>query len=170
MAKTHDLPFALWKANLDLQARIARVLQDSGQAWTELGTRAAGEGAAEFDAQLRRLAQGDWQAFATLPVEAFWRQFEQRVGDGQAVNQAALKAQEDFVQGLLAALQDWQRQLAQAWPQGADTFGPGVAEAWRSLAAQWDAGAAAASPPPGRGTPKAEPRPGAKRAPGKPRR
>lgn len=140
MGKTSDLPFALWKANLDLQARIARVVQDSGRAWTELGTRAAGEGAAEFDAQLRRLAQGDWQALAALPVDAFWRQFEQRVGDSQALNQTVLRAQEDFVRGLLAALQDWQRQLADAWPDDAQALAPDVAEAWRSLAAQWETG------------------------------
>lgn len=168
MGKTGDLPFALWKANVDLQARIARVLHESGQAWTELGTRAAGEGAAEFDAQLRRLAQGDWQAFATLPVEAFWRQFEQRVGDGQAVNQAALKAQEAFVQGLLAALQDWQQQFAQAWPEGEAAFGPDVAEAWRSLAEQWDAGLAGMAPAPPREVPPAGGR-GSARSPRQPR-
>src|SRR5690606_22992339 len=115
-----------------------RLLQDSGREWLELGTRAAGEGAAEFDAEARRLLQaGDWQALAALPVEAFWRQAEQRVGDGQAFARVALQAQESFVQGLAGALGEWQRQLAGAWAAaGMDTrAAPDTVEAWRTLLA-----------------------------------
>ncbi|WP_158636513.1 phasin family protein [Luteimonas marina] len=151
MGNASDLALALWKANLDLQLRIGQLVQDSGRDWLELGTRAAGGGAAELDAGLRKLMRGgDWQALAALPVEAFWRQAEQRVGDGQALNQIALQAQDSFASGVLEALQDWQQALAEAW-NGVDLdlgldAAPGLAEAWRSLLSNWDAGIAALAP------------------------
>lgn len=151
MGNASDLALALWKANLDLQLRIGQLIQDSGRDWLELGTRAAGEGTVEFDAGLRKLMRGgDWQALAALPVEAFWRQAEQRVGDGQALNQIALHAQDSFASGVLEALQDWQQALAEAWDEvdldlGVDAA-PGLAEAWRSLLSNWDAGIAALAP------------------------
>lgn len=163
MGNASDLPLALWKANLDLQLRLGRLVQDSGREWMELGTRAAGEGAAEFDAEFRRLLRGgDWQALAALPVEAFWRQAEQRVGDGQALNQLALRVQDGFVRGLVEALQDWQAQLAAAWSDaGAGVDGvPGLAEAWQSLAAGLQAGASA----PDAGAPAAKRSASAKKA------
>ncbi len=151
MGNASDLALALWKANLDLQLRIGQLIQDSGRDWLELGTRAAGEGSAELDAGLRKLMRGgDWQALAALPVEAFWRQAEQRVGDGQALNQIALQAQDSFASGVLEALQDWQQALAEAWNEvdlelGIDAA-PGLAEAWRSLLSNWDTGIAALAP------------------------
>lgn len=157
MGNASNLPLALWQANLQLQQRIGRLLQDSGRAWMQLGTRAAGEGAAEFDAEFRRLLHGgDWQALAALPVEAFWRQAEQRVGDGQAFNQLALQVQDGFVRGLGEALQDWQAQLAEAWSDAGLVAGavPDFAQAWDALVANWDTGlatmarAAAATTPP----------------------
>lgn len=143
MDKASNLPMALWKANLDLQMRLGRLLQDSGREWLELGTRAVGEGAAEFDTEARRLLQaGDWQALAALPVETFWRQAEQRLGDGQATAQVALQAQEGFVRGLAEALQEWQQQLSRAWTAaGLDaSAAPGVGEAWNSLLSSLDQG------------------------------
>lgn len=136
-----DLPMALWKANLDLQLRIGRLLQDSTRDWMDLGTRAAGEGATEIEAEARRLLHGgNWQALAALPVEAFWRQAEQRVGDGQALNQLVLRAQEDFVRGLAEALGDWQSQLAAAWSGGAPATGlPDPGAAWNDLLRGWQA-------------------------------
>ena len=149
MGNASDLALALWKANLDLQLRIGQLVQDSGRDWLELGTRAAGEGAVEFDAGLRKLMRGgDWQALAALPVEAFWRQAEQRVGDGQALNQVALHAQDSFANGVLEALQDWQQALAEAWNEADLGFdaAPDLADAWRSLLSNWDAGIAALAP------------------------
>src|SRR5690606_29399240 len=90
MDKTSNLPLALWQANLDLQMRLGQLLQDGGRQWLEQGTRTAGEGAAEFDAQARKLLQaGDWPALAALPMETFWRQAGQ-AGDGKAAAQTAL--------------------------------------------------------------------------------
>lgn len=115
MAPASDLPMALWQANLDLQLRIARLLQDNGREWLDMGIRAVGEGAFEFNAETRALwRSGDWQALAALPVETLWRQLEQRVGDGQALAQVALNAQDAFAGGLASALQDWQAQVTRA--------------------------------------------------------
>lgn len=141
MDKASNLPMALWKANLDLQMRLGRLLQDSGREWLELGTRAVGEGATEFETEARRLLQaGNWQALAALPVETFWRQAEQRVGDGQALAGVALQAQQAFVQGMAEALQDWQRQVANAWSAAGVDAGaaPGAVEAWNAMLASME--------------------------------
>ncbi|WP_238345903.1 phasin family protein [Luteimonas saliphila] len=153
MGNASDLPMQLWKANLDLQLRLGRLLQDSGREWMELGTRAAGEGAAELDAEFRKLlGGGDWQGLAALPVEAFWRQAEQRVGDGQAINQLALQVQDGFVRGVVEALQDWQAQLADAWSGAGVAVGatPDLAQAWEGLVANWESGLASLVPVPAR--------------------
>ncbi|MGJ4803241.1 phasin family protein [Luteimonas sp. SDU82] len=149
MDKTSDLPMALWKANLDLQMRLGRLMQESGQHWLELGTRAAGESAAEFQTEATRLLQaGNWQALAALPMDAFWRQAEQRVGDGQASAQAALQAQEGFARGLTEALQEWQRDLAKAWAVAGIDAGavPGIAGSWDTMLSNLEQGIAAMMP------------------------
>ena len=63
MAPASDLPLALWQANLDLQMRIARLLQDNGREWLDMGLRAVGEGAFEFArtaSRLREMQSADW--------------------------------------------------------------------------------------------------------------
>ena len=137
MAPASDLPLALWQANLDLQLRIARLLQDNGREWLDMGLRAVGEGAFEFDAETRALWRGgDWQALAALPVETLWRQLEQRVGDGQALAQVALNAQDAFANGLASALRDWQAQVTRALAEaGAGEASP--FDAWQATVAPW---------------------------------
>ena len=137
MAPASDLPLALWQANLDLQLRIARLLQDNGREWLDMGLRAVGEGAFEFDAETRALWRGgDWQALAALPVETLWRQLEQRVGDGQALAQVALNAQDTFAGGLASALRDWQAQVTRALA-GAGAGEASPLEAWQAAFAPW---------------------------------
>src|SRR5690606_5796434 len=158
MDKASNLPMALLKANLDLQARLGDLLQQGGQQWLEQGTRAAGESAAEFQAQAARLLQaGDWQALAALPMETFWRQAGQPAGDGQAAAQASLKAQENFVGGLTEALQEWQRDLAKAWAVAGIDAGavPGIPGSWDTMLANLEQGIAAMMPA---GTGKTGPR------------
>lgn len=149
MDKASNLPMALWKANLDLQMRIGGLLQEGGRQWLDVGTRAVGESAAEFQAEAGRLLQaGDWQALAALPVETFWRQAEQRVGDGQASAQAALQGQEGFVRGLAEALQEWQRDLAKAWAVAGIDAGamPGIAGSWETMLSNLEQGIASMTP------------------------
>lgn len=147
MAPASDLPLALWRANLDLQLRIARLLQDNGREWLDMGLRAVGEGAFEFDAETRALWRGgDWQALAALPVETLWRQLEQRVGDGQALAQVALNAQDTFASGLASALRDWQSQVTRALADaGAGEASP--FEAWQAAFAPWREALAQAGAP-----------------------
>src|SRR5690606_18182592 len=90
MDKTSNLPMALLKANLDLQARLGELLQQGGRQWLEQGTRTAGESAAQFQAEAARLLQaGDWQGLAALPMETFWRQAGQQAGEGDAAAKSA---------------------------------------------------------------------------------
>ncbi len=147
MAPASDLPLALWQANLDLQLRIARLLQDNGREWLDMGLRAVGEGAFEFDAETRALWRGgDWQALAALPVETLWRQLEQRVGDGQALAQVALNAQDAFASGVASALHDWRAQVARALADaGAGEGAP--FEAWQAAFAPRTATEKAAAEP-----------------------
>lgn len=154
MDKASNLPMALWKANLDLQARLGRLMQEGGQQWLELGTRAVGDSAAQFQADARKLLQsGDWQALASLPFETFWRQAETGLGEGKAAAEAALQAQERFVAGLADALQEWQRQLARAWTEAGIDAGLASATAgsWEALMAGLEQAAAAMQPGGGKG-------------------
>lgn len=151
MGNPADLPLKLWKANLDLQMRIGQLIQDSGREWMEVGTRAVGEGVEEGDAELREfLRSGDWQSLAALPVDAFWRQAQQRFGDGQAVTQIAVTAQNAFSAGLIEALQDWQKQTARILAEAGKT--PDAAADWQAMFAPWLAFQSAFIPPGGKGT------------------
>ncbi len=115
MSINTDLPLNLHKANLELQLRLGRLLQENQRKWLELGSRSLGESIAESSAELEQvLKTQDWQALATLPGEAFWRQLQQRFGDSQAVTQIAVGAQTAFAAGLQDALQAWQKETTQA--------------------------------------------------------
>jgi hypothetical protein len=135
MTNPVELPLTLWNANLELQRRIGQLLQESAQAWLDQGAHALDEGMVETGTELRdALRGGDWQAIAALPAEAFWRQVELRLGDGQALVQVAMNAQNAFASGLIEALQAWQAQTARAWT-GPGT--PGVEDLWRLASAPW---------------------------------
>ena len=155
MDKTSNLPMALLKANLDLQARLGEWLQQGGRQWLEQGTRTAGESAAQFQAEAARLLQaGDWQGLAALPMETFWRQAGQQAGEGEAAAKSALESKQAFVEGLAEALQEWQRDLATAWAVAGIDAGavPGVAGSWDALLANLQQGIAAMMPADAGGT------------------
>ena len=115
MSNTTQLPLNLYKANLELQTRIAKLIQEGGRQWLELGQRAIEDGIAECDAEVEEvLKAGDWQALATLPAESFWRQVQQRFGDSQAAVQIAVGAQTAFASGLQDAVRTWQKETALA--------------------------------------------------------
>lgn len=151
MGNPTDLPMKLWKANLDLQLRIGRLIQDSGREWMELGTRAVGETVEEGDAEVREfLRSGDWHALASLPVDAFWRQAQQRYGDGQALAQVAVNAQNAFASGLIEALQDWQKDTSALLADAGKVADAGAD--WQGMLAPWLAFQSAFIPPGGKGT------------------
>lgn len=131
----NTLPLALFKANLELQLRINRLLQESSHHWLEAASRASSEAIAETDANIEDLLKaGNWQALATLPSEVFWRKFQQQVGDTQASRQTAISAQTAFTSGLQQAIQAWQKNILEAVGSGTAASSP-----FDDLFKQWEA-------------------------------
>lgn len=133
-----NLPLSLYKANLELNQRISHLLQQTGQQWLDMNNRLIGEGVAQARAEAEQLvkAQG-WQALASLPGEAFWRQLQQRIGDVQAATQIAISTQTMFARGLQEALRQWQQETSQALGDtGTQTPMHG---AWNDLMKSWQA-------------------------------
>lgn len=115
MSNKTELPLSLHKANLELQVKIGRLIQESGRQWLDFGNRLINDGIAESNAEVEELLRTqDWEKLATLPAESFWRQMQQRFGDSQAVAQLAVGAQTAFATGLQEAVRTWQKETAQA--------------------------------------------------------
>ena len=73
---TETLPLNLLKANAELQLRLTRLLQESSHQWLDSVKEASSQGIAETSAEIEGvLRSANWQALASLPPEAFWRQF-----------------------------------------------------------------------------------------------
>lgn len=138
MGNTNELPLNLYKANLELQIRIGKLLQESGKQWIDLAYRLSNDGISESNAEVDELLQAeDWQKLAALPAESFWRQLQQRFGDSQAMAQIAVTAQTGFVRGLQEAVQTWQKETAGvlgSFP----TTAPLNAPAWADLFKPWE--------------------------------
>ena len=63
------IPLNLFKANLELQLRIQRLMQENGQQWLENATRAGKDGITESGAEIESLLKAkNWQELATLPA------------------------------------------------------------------------------------------------------
>lgn len=106
------LSLDLYKANVELQLRLTRLVQNSGHQWLEAVQRASADNIAETTAEIEGLlSTANWQSLATLPSESFWRLFQQRTGDAQLINQIALKNQAVFTTGLQQALESWQKSV-----------------------------------------------------------
>ncbi|MFT3755307.1 MAG: phasin family protein [Pseudoxanthomonas sp.] len=136
MKDASQLPLSLYKANLELQTRLGKLLQESSRQWIDYSYRLANDGIAESNAEIEELLQtNDWQKLATLPAESFWRQVQQRFGDSQALAQIAAAAQTEFTHGVQEAMQAWQKETAEAFGDlplaGADW--PGTLPAWETL-------------------------------------
>lgn len=110
---TETLSLDLYKANVELQLRITRMLQETGHQWLEAVQRGSADNIAETTAEIESLLRtGNWQALATLPGESLWRLFQQRTDSVQLINQLALKNQAAFTSGLQQALESWQKSVA----------------------------------------------------------
>ena len=113
------IPLDLFKANLELQQRLRRLMQENVQQWLESGTRASSESIAESSAEIEILLKAkNWQELTTLPAQSFWHQFQHQVGGAQALTQDAIKNQTAFTQGLQQAIQGWHKSVTQAVGQG----------------------------------------------------
>ncbi|THF63747.1 hypothetical protein E6C76_14260 [Pseudothauera nasutitermitis] len=136
-----NTPLDLFKANLELQLRVTRLLRESGQRWLEAASRTGTEDLAEAEAEIEDLLKTDnWQTLATLPTQVFWRQFQQRAEDSQSASRFAADNQQAFAEGLQHAVEDWQKSVTAVFGGGAQPF--------QDLFKQW--GAAWAAPQQGK--------------------
>lgn len=137
MDNTTALVFNLSTTNLALQARLAKLIQESNQQWFEFACRQVSDGIAAGNTEVDDLLKvGDWQKLAALPAEMVLRQLQQHVGDGPTVAETAVDAQTAFVKGLQDALQTWQRETARALG-GAAFSNPFGDSAWVELLKPW---------------------------------
>ncbi|MBV8246859.1 MAG: phasin family protein [Comamonas sp.] len=108
-------PLNLFKANAELQLRIAQLMRENGHRWLAAVQQVSAEGVSETGAALEGLLRAeDWQSLASLPAEAFWRRFENRMSDAKSLSDIAVKNQEAFANGLQQALEAWQKAVADA--------------------------------------------------------
>ena len=106
------LPLDLYKANVELQLRIPRLLQEGGHRWLESVQKSSLRSVEQTTAEIENLLQtGNWQSLATLPADTFWRLFQHGVNDSQAINQLAIEDQTKFTSGLQEALEAWQKSV-----------------------------------------------------------
>lgn len=130
------LPLELYKANVELQLRITRLLQEGGHNWLEALQKGSAEGIAETTAEIESLLRSaNWQSLATLPSETFWRMFQHRVNDTQTINQLAVKNQAVFTTGLQQALESWQKSVVSV--VGASESGQPVLDMFKQWGEQW---------------------------------
>jgi hypothetical protein len=136
-----ELPIHLYKANAELQLQVTRLLQESGNHWLEAMQQLSTDGVQETTSRIQGLQQAaDWQALATLPSEVFLRVFRGRMGNAQAVGQAAAKSQAAFANGLRQALVAWQESVSEAFSSSAETTS--FAQVCQQWAQSWAAPAA----------------------------
>ncbi|HTV84646.1 MAG TPA: phasin family protein [Dyella sp.] len=115
MSTQADIPFELYKANLQFALRTNKLLKECGQRWLDTFDHAVGESIAESQQEIDKLSVGeDWQSLTAIPGETFLRLMQERVGDAQSVAQAAVVNQTKFLTGLQDAFLIWQRETAKA--------------------------------------------------------
>lgn len=106
------LPLDLYKANVELQLRITRLLQAGGHRWLESVQKSSMRSMEQTTAEIEGLLQtGNWQSLATLPADTFWRLFQHGVNDSQTINELAIQNQTEFTNGLQEALEAWQKSV-----------------------------------------------------------
>lgn len=109
------LPLSLYRANSELQLRIARLLQDNGHRWlntvrtSQAGTMANSAG--EIGALLQ---SAHWQSLAALPLDSFWRLFQARPIQPGALHQRIIEDQAEFTRELQLAIDDWRNSVMAA--------------------------------------------------------
>lgn len=115
MTTQSDIPFALYKANLQLALRTNKLLKECGQRWLDTFEHAIDDNVAETQQDIDKLSLGeDWQSLAAIPGDTLLRLLQQGVGDTQAVTQAAVTNQTKFLTGLQDAFLLWQRETSKA--------------------------------------------------------
>ncbi|MFA5521948.1 MAG: hypothetical protein WCY98_07875 [Castellaniella sp.] len=137
MTDISKLPLDLYKANLELQLSLGKLLQEHGAQWLQRGQQLADESAAGMHAELGELlAAEDWQALATESASSFWRHMQRHIGDNQVLAQMLVEAQTQLAQGLQDAMRAWQQQTAQALAGLAPASAQDIA-AWGNVFKPW---------------------------------
>ena len=63
-------PLNLFKANAELQLRIAQLMRESGHRWLAAAQQSSAAGISETTAELQSVLRAeDWQSLASLPAE-----------------------------------------------------------------------------------------------------
>lgn len=110
-----DIPFELYKANLQFALRTNKLLKECGQRWLNAFDHAVDESIAETQEEIDKISMNDdWQSLAAVPGETILRLMQERVGDAQSIAQAAVTNQARFLTGLQDAFLIWQRESAKA--------------------------------------------------------
>ena len=125
MSTQTNIPYELYKANLQFALRANKLLKECGQRWLDTFDHAVGESISESQQEIDKLSLGDdWQSLAAVPGETFLRLMQQGVGDAQLVAQAAVTNQAKFLTGLQDAFLIWQRESTRALgnAEGAKSF------------------------------------------------
>lgn len=104
-----QLPIHLYKAHVELQLQITRLLQECGQQWFDAMRKVGAESTQETAKRIQGVHQvTDWKQLGALPSEDFWRAYQGHVGDVQTFTHAAAQSQALLAQGLGQALVNWQ--------------------------------------------------------------
>lgn len=137
MTTVTELPLNLYKTNLELQLRIAGLIQESMQKWMDLGKYIMDDGIAESTDEVEQLLKSrDLRTLSTLPGEAFLHQLLLGFGDAEAAAKTALEAQTSFVTGLQNAMRTWQKDTAQIVSQAGIDASSGIV--WNDLLKAWN--------------------------------
>lgn len=137
MTSSMQAPLDMYKANLELQADIARMVQEAGCEWLVLGGRLASKRLVRQEALTATLREiDDWQGLAAWSAGLYQDQLQQRFGAGQEVARAALGLQGTFAAGLQGAMHAWQAAAAKAL-QGGQASAVPADSAWTAMFAPW---------------------------------
>lgn len=110
-----DVPFELYKANLQFALRANKLLKECGQRWLDTFDHAVGDSITETQEEIDKISMNDdWQSLATVPGQTVLRLMQERIGDTQSIAQVALTNQTRFLSGLQDAFMIWQRDTAKA--------------------------------------------------------
>ena len=115
MSTQTQVPFELYKANLQFALRTNKLLKECGKRWLDTVDQAADESIAESQQEIDKLSAGDdWQSLASVPGETFLRLMQLGALDAQSAAQTAIANQTRFLTGLQDAFLIWQRETSKA--------------------------------------------------------
>lgn len=115
MSTQPQIPLELYKANLLLALRIAKLQKERGRRWLDSFEQAVGESVFESQQEIDKVAAGhDWSSLMPLPGETFLRLMQQGVGVARTVAEVAVTNQTRFLAGLQDGFLLWQREAGKA--------------------------------------------------------